>query len=87
MDVSEIISDNWLINLVADELKELSECLLISLTGKSVGKSEVDFSEVHADRHRSYSCEQVAYEVESKPISFSCTSRPKLCRINGVDIE
>lgn len=87
MDVSEFFSNYWLINLVADEFKELSKGLFICLTGKSTGKIEVDFSEVHTDWHGCYSLEKVAHKVKGETITFSCTGRFKLCRINGVDVK
>lgn len=71
--LSEVgLTVHWLVHLVADELKDISECLLILGTLGSFCQLEVYFGKVHANCLGNESFEQFEGEVKLEAISFIC---------------
>jgi len=66
----------WSVDLVANELKELSKGLLVSLTDLAASQLEVNLGEVHSDGFWHVSLEKLHKELkrEASSLSGSCGS-------------
>ena len=76
-----------LVDLVADELEELSEGLLILGSGLTFGQLEVNLSEVHADRPRSELFKELVGEVQAQAVAFVSSGGLELISVDTVDVE
>ena len=72
---------------VADVLEDVTEGVLVLLTGEALGKLEVDFGEVHAHGLRDHSFEESVGEVEAQTVALVGSGRLELTGVDTVDVE
>lgn len=79
--------EGWVVNLLANEGEEISECFLVSLADVAFSECEVNFCEVHADSLRNHPLHQGVDEIHFETIAFVSTGGEELAGVNAVDVE
>jgi len=77
----------WLVDLVADELEQFLEGVLIRFPLDSLRQIEVNFGEVHAERLWHNALEQLVSKVELDTISFVGSGGLEVSRVDSIDVE
>jgi len=72
---------------MTDELKELSECLLVFQALFSASELKIDFGEVHAYCLGNHALEELVHEIELEAISFVSACAEELRGVNTINVE
>jgi hypothetical protein len=75
------------VDLVTDELEELSEGLLVVLANLACSKLKVNLSQVHTNSSWCEFFEKLVGEIKRKTVSFSSSSGSELSCVNGVNVK